>query len=146
MISYVPADDPNVITPAVYRRANARGRREMARRPEVVELRYVPSTQTLRFGLADGSAVELPVARFPELAALSEAERHEVVLFAGGSAVMHEARDLHLLLAGLWADCPELCKLAQAVSAMRRGRANSPAKAEAARINGQRGGRPKKSD
>jgi hypothetical protein len=93
---------------------------------------------------ADQTAVLLPVANYPELAALTAEQLNRIDLGFGGSAVCLESQDLHLPVAGLVSDSTSLMEMATSVIAARNGRRSSSAKASAARANGLKGGRPKK--
>ena len=63
-----------------------------------------------------------------------------------GAAICHEARDLQVSIAGLISASKPLMDMAAVVIASRNGRRSSEAKAQAARANGRKGGRPRKVD
>jgi hypothetical protein len=62
----------------------------------------------------------------------------------GGSALCLDSHDLHVSIASLVSASEPLMELASTVIATRNGRSKSDAKAQAARENGQKGGRPRK--
>lgn len=74
----------------------------------------------------------------------------EVEDFAGlkvgfsGTALCHEGKDLQVSIAGMISASKPLMDMAASVIASRNGRQSSAAKAEAARANGRKGGRPRK--
>jgi len=107
-------------------------------------VRYLPDCKALLVGFADDSAIALPVANYPEFAVLSKTELQHVEIGFGGSALCLHARDLHVSIAGLVAASPALMEVAATVVAARNGARSSTAKAQAARANGQKGGRPRK--
>ncbi|HJR31590.1 MAG TPA: hypothetical protein VJ889_22980, partial [Pseudomonas sp.] len=61
-------------------------------------------------------------------------------------ALFHEDKDLQVSIAGLISASKPLMDMAASVIASRNGRQSSAAKAEAARANGKKGGRPRKVD
>ncbi|WP_137804321.1 DUF2442 domain-containing protein [Pseudomonas sp. G(2018)] len=100
----------------------------------------------LAVSFEDGCGVLLPVANYPEF------DDFEVEDFAGlsvgfaGTALCHEGKDLHVSIAGMISASKPLMTMAASVIASRNGRQSSAAKAEAARANGKKGGRPRKAD
>ena len=98
----------------------------------------------LCLGFADGSSIHLPVENYPELAALSDTHLQQLQLGFSATAVCHEAVDLQLSIVGLLSASEPLMKLATQLVASRNGRQSSAAKARAARLNGKKGGRPRK--
>ncbi|AXK53957.1 DUF2442 domain-containing protein [Pseudomonas protegens] len=98
----------------------------------------------LCLGFADGSSIHLPVDNYPELAALSDTQLQQLQLGFSATAVCHEALDLQVSMVGLLSASEPLMKLATQLVASRNGRQSSAAKARAARLNGKKGGRPRK--
>lgn len=100
----------------------------------------------LAVSFEDGSGILLPVGNYPEF------EGFEIEDFAGlevgfpGSAICHVGKDLHISIVGLISASEPLMAMAASVIASRNGRQSSAAKAEAARANGKKGGRPRKVD
>ncbi|VVN99156.1 DUF2442 domain-containing protein [Pseudomonas fluorescens] len=98
----------------------------------------------LAVSFIDGSGVLLPVQHYPEF------NDFEVEDFAGlkvgfsGTALCHEGKDLQVSIAGMISASKPLMDMAASVIASRNGRQSSAAKAEAARANGRKGGRPRK--
>ena len=135
-------DEP--VTDEVLRRATERGqqRRPLALHASVV--RYVADSQTLTIGFSDQSAVVLPIKNYPELAQLSPAELACLTLGYGGSALCLDEHDLHVSIAGLVLASEPLMAMASVVVAARNGSRRSELKSIAARQNGQKGGRPRK--
>jgi hypothetical protein len=135
----VLADKP--VTDAVLEQAIERGQRR-AGGVQVARLSY--QAPCLHLGFEDGSAILLPVSNYPELAGLSEADLLGLELGFSGTALCHKDLDLHVAIAGLIAASQPLMELAGVLSASRNGRQSSAAKAQAARLNGKKGGRPRK--
>jgi Protein of unknown function (DUF2442) len=136
-------DEP--VTASVLAQAIERGRQRRSQGLHATSVAYLPALQSLLIGFADQSAVALPVKNYPELAELSAAELTRLALGYGGSALCLEERDLHVSIAGLVSASQPLMDMAATVIAVRNGSRRSAAKAQAARENGQKGGRPRKS-
>ncbi|PIM51416.1 hypothetical protein CS062_19815 [Roseateles chitinivorans] len=115
-----------------------------SRTPQAVSVQFLPSRRSLLIGFVDQSAIALPVAKFPELEALDPAELDRLTIGFGGQALCLEERDLHLSIQGMIAVSDALMGLAASMVAASNGRRVSAAKAQAARMNGRKGGRPRK--
>ncbi|KPC49944.1 DUF2442 domain-containing protein [Amantichitinum ursilacus] len=138
-------DGPDeVVTAEVLARAIERGRRRQATQLHATSVRYVSALQALLIGFADDSAVALPVRNYPEFAALDATEFDQLEICLEGAGLALESRDLHVSIAGLIAASEPLLKMAASVVAARNGSRSSEAKATASRINGQKGGRPRR--
>ncbi len=122
-----------------------RGGKRQASGLNATAVHYMVDQQALMVGFADHSAIALPVANYPELAALCREELERLELGFGGSALCLEGRDLHISIAGLVSASRSLMELAATVIAARNGSRRSEAKALASRENGLKGGRPRKS-
>ena len=136
----VPVDVP--LTQALLDQAIERGEARHETGLQVSTLSY--EAGCLCLGLADGSSIHLPVENYPELAALSDSQLQQLQLGFSATAVCHEAVDLQVSIVGLLAASQSLMKLATQLVASRNGRQSSEAKARAARLNGKKGGRPRK--
>jgi hypothetical protein len=86
----------------------------------------------LAVGFEDGSGVLLPVKNYPEFDGFETEDFAGLKVGFAGAALFHEDKDLQVSIAGLISS--------------RNGRQSSAAKAEAARANGKKGGRPRKVD
>ena len=135
-------DEP--VTVAVLEQAIVRGRQRQTQGVHATTVQYLPTFKSLYIGFADQSGVTLPVGNYPELAELTTEELGQLVPGFGGSALCLEARDLHVSIAGLVSASQPLMDMAATVIAARNGARSSSAKAEAARENGHKGGRPRK--
>lgn len=131
------------ITSEVLTQAIQRGRLRTSAGVHATGVQYVPLLKALLISFADHSAVALPIQNYPELTALQEAELNALELGFAGSALCLESRDLHVSIAGLVLASQPLMEMAASLVASRNGRQSSLTKAEAARINGQKGGRPR---
>jgi hypothetical protein len=132
------------VTEEVLSAALAQGRKRTTSSLCAEAVRYSDEFKAVIVRFADQTAVLLPVANYPELAALTAEQLNRIDLGFGGSAVCLESQDLHLPVAGLVSDSTSLMEMATSVIAARNGRRSSSAKASAARANGLKGGRPKK--
>ena len=100
--------------------------------------------QHLSIGFEDGSAVLLPVHNYPEFTGLDSSDFADLQVGFGGTALCHERKDLQVSIAGLILASKPLMDMAASLIASRNGRQSSAAKADAARANGRKGGRPRK--
>ncbi len=125
--------------------AEARRRGALARRtePHGRAVRFLRSTRQLVIDLVNGTQLRLPIARVPGTAGLTEAEVRDVTLSPGGMLVVWPRVDLDLTVHAL-AILALGEKTVMRASAAVAGSTKSPAKAAASRLNGQKGGRPRK--
>jgi hypothetical protein len=135
-------DEP--VTAEGLAQAIERGRKRRVPALHATAVQYLAARQSLLIGFADQSAVALPVKNYPELAGLDAAELDHLAIGFGGSALCLAERDLHVSIAGLVSASQPLMELAATVIAARNGSRSSEAKTQAARENGQKGGRPRK--
>lgn len=120
-----------------------RAAREAARtEPRAVEARYMPASRHLRVRLTNGASLSLPVSIIPELRSAAPSQLAGIEILPGGDGLHWEALDFTISVPGLVASLfgrsvwmSELGRLGGARSTL--------AKAEAARRNGLRGGRPR---
>ena len=125
--------------------ATARARETLERRAgrRAVTARYDARTGRVMLELSSGFLFGFPVSAIPALARATPAELAAVQLSPGGGALHWEGLDADLSVPGLLlasverpARLRELARLA--------GRTRSAEKAAAARVNGAKGGRPRK--
>jgi len=117
--------------------------REAARtEPRAVDARYLPGSRHLRVRLTNGASLSLPVSIIPELRNAAQVQLAGIEILPGGDGLHWEALDFTISVPGLVASLfgrsvwmSELGRLGGARSTL--------AKAEAARRNGLRGGRPR---
>lgn len=126
------------------RAARARDARERSMGLRALSARYDRRAARVLMELSNGCLFGFPVSRIPALAAASPSQLAAVEVSPGGSALRWDALDVDLSVAGLLLDSvgrrqrlQELARLAGTVT--------SKAKARAARANGAKGGRPRKS-
>ncbi|SEE95539.1 DUF2442 domain-containing protein [Pseudomonas migulae] len=100
----------------------------------------------LAVSFIDGSGVLLPVQHYPEFDGFEVEDFADLKVGFSGTALCHEGKDLHVSIAGMISASKPLMDMAASVIASRNGRQSSAAKAEAARANGRKGGRPRKPD
>ncbi|MHC8335884.1 DUF2442 domain-containing protein [Pseudomonas sp. LB3P25] len=94
----------------------------------------------------DGSGVLLPVKLYPEFDGFETEDFDRMKVGFSGTALCHEGKHLQVSIAGMISASKPLMDMAASVIASRNGRQSSAAKAEAARANGRKGGRPRKTD
>lgn len=121
--------------------AEARARRSLRTMPHAAAARYERQKRVLRVELTNGSSFSLPVSMVPELSKATDAALAEVEVGAAGLGLHWERLDVDLSVAGLARLVLGTRTLLQAAGAA-GGLSRSSAKAEAARVNGRKGGRP----
>jgi len=129
------------LTDAQIDAALERGRTARLHEPRAATARYDRGSGRMIVELTNGCTFAFPPKLAQGLEAATEAQLSEVEILGAGSGLHWEALDADLsipgLLAGLFGTKAHLARQA--------GRAKSPAKAAAARVNGAKGGRPRRS-
>lgn len=138
----VLVDQP--VTEAVLDDAIERGQLRHQSGFHVTSVTFVKPCLAVSF--VDGSGVLLPVQNYPEFDGFDDEDFAELKVGFCGSALCHDDKDLHVSIAGMISASEPLMSMAASVIASRNGRQSSAAKAEAARANGRKGGRPRKAD
>ena len=123
--------------------AAAAGKERHERGEVAVSATYEPRLKRLHIELASGVAVIVPVSRVQGLADAKPAVIRSVELTGKGYGLYWPDLDLDVSVPDLVAGCLGT-KAWMAALARHGGRATSRAKAEAARKNGKKGGRPRK--
>ena len=120
--------------------ALARGRTDAMEEPRVASVRYEPSSRRVILELANACTFAFPADLAQGLETASDEELAGIEILDRGYGLHWPALDVDLsvphLLAGLFGTASFMAR--------RAGRATSPAKADAARANGAKGGRPKR--
>jgi hypothetical protein len=132
------------LTEEMLEAAIKRGEARQASSLQAVSVTFEKPTLVIRF--EDGSGVLLPVSRYPEFDGFDVGDYENLKVGFAGTALCHEGKDLDVSIAGLISASPSLMTMAASVVASRNGRQSSAAKSEAARANGKKGGRPRKTD
>lgn len=129
------------LTDAEIDRALARGNAARLSEPHAATARYDRAIDRIVVELTNGCTFAFPPRLAQGLETATADQLAEVEILGRGSGLHWKALDADLsvpnLLAGLFGT--------QAYMARRAGQATSPAKAAAARTNGAKGGRPRKS-
>ena len=121
--------------------AEARARRSLRTMPHAAAARYERQKRLLHVELTNRTSFSLPVSLIPELSKASDAALAEVEVGAAGIGLHWERLDVDLSVAGLARLVLGTRTLMQAAGRA-GGESRSIAKAEAARANGRKGGRP----
>ena len=110
-------------------------------KPVATSFRFDPETRIFSIRAKDRSRIDFPVSKIKELRKASDKEIRSAYITKAGDAIHWDELDAHYTVAGLAANIfgtkewmKELAKIG--------GRSTSDAKAIAARLNGQKGGRP----
>lgn len=129
------------LTEDEFQSAVERGRLEALTEPRAVSARYSRRTGRIVVELKNGSTFAFPARLVQGLQTLSEADIAAIAIEGNGYGLRWEKQDIDVsvpgLLAGIFGTKAHMARLA--------GQATSPAKAKAARANGAKGGRPRKS-
>jgi hypothetical protein len=118
-----------------------RGKAARAAEPRAASARYDREAGRIIVELTNGCTFAFPPALAQGLETASPAELAQVEILGAGYGLHWEALDVDYSVPGLLAGIFG----AKAYLARRAGQAKSPAKAAAARENGAKGGRPRKS-
>lgn len=120
------------------------GRAKRARRsePHASTARYDAEDRVLYIGLTNGSAFSIPVARIPGLNTASDRDLSAVEIGPAGVGLRWRTLDADFSVAGL-ARLMLGSRTLLSAAGSAGGSARSEAKAQAARRNGLKGGRPK---
>ena len=123
-------------------KANRAGQVAAKTEPRAIDAKYLPASRQLRVRMANGASLGLPVSVIPELRAATRAQLIDIEILPGGDGLHWEALDFTVSVPGLVAS---LFGPATWMSELGRlgGTRSTVAKAEAARRNGLRGGRPR---
>ncbi|HRY26093.1 MAG: DUF2442 domain-containing protein [Geminicoccaceae bacterium] len=128
------------LTDAAIDAAIARGHDAASSEPRAKAAHYEPSGRRIVVELTNGCTFAFPPDLAQGLEGASDMELEAVEILGAGYGLHWESLDVDLavpdLMAGLFGT--------RAWMARRAGRTTSPAKAEAARRNGAKGGRPRK--
>ena len=129
------------LTDAQIDAALERGRTARLHEPRAAAARYDRRSGQVVVELANGCTFAFPPHLAQGLEAATEEQLSQVEILGAGSGLHWEALDADLSIPGLLA-----CLFGtKAYLAQQAGRATSPAKAAAARANGAKGGRPRRS-
>jgi hypothetical protein len=133
-----------VVTPDTLTKAVSLGRKRSQCVLRASTVKFLAELNALAIGFADGTALLLPVDKYPELNRLAAEELNQIDLGYAGGALCLEHRDLHISIAGLVLASESLMTMAASVIAARNGGRSSEAKINASKANGLKGGRPRK--
>lgn len=125
-------------------RARAAGAAALSNEPRAKSARYSPSRRQVVVELTNGCSFIFPVDKAQGLAGASNKDLAAVRILGKGVGLHWEKLDADLSIAslvlGIFGSHAWMREIAR-----RGGAASTPAKAAAARVNGAKGGRPKKS-
>lgn len=129
------------LTDADIDEALERGRRAQANEPRARAARYDADQRQIIVELTNGAVFIFPPALVKTLAGVDPAALADVTVLGSGYGLHWEALDLDLTVPGLLAEV----FATQSHLARKAGQITSTAKSAAARANGARGGRPRRS-
>ncbi len=125
--------------------AERRGQLSAATEPRAMTARYDAGSGRVLVELDNDCSFAFPARLAEGLADASDADLAEVEILGAGYGLHWESLDVDLSLPGLLAGLFGTKAYMDRLRAARAGSATSPMKADAARRNGARGGRPRKS-
>ena len=128
------------LTDAQIDAALERGRTARLHEPRAAAARYDRRSGRVVVELTNGCTFAFPPRLAQGLEAATEEQLAQVEILGAGSGLHWEALDADLFIPGLLAGLFGT----KAYLAQQAGRATSPAKAAAARVNGAKGGRPRR--
>ncbi|MGQ0565825.1 MAG: DUF2442 domain-containing protein [Gemmobacter sp.] len=129
---------------AMYAAAAAEGERVIAEGVLAKTAFYDARAGRLIVDLVNGVTVTVPVALIQDLCDATDEQRREIEISPVGYGLHWPALDLDLSIPGLMSGIFGTKAWMNRQRAARAGSGTSPAKAAAARANGAKGGRPKK--
>lgn len=121
------------------------GREKAATEPRAKAARYDRKTKRVLVELENGCTFAFPARMAEGLEHASDADLASVEILGRGYGLHWEALDVDLSIPGLLAGLFGTKAYMDRMRASHAGRATSPLKAEMARRNGRKGGRPRKS-
>jgi hypothetical protein len=133
---------PVKITSSDYEQALERGRRELDR-PHVTDARYSASDHLMELHYSSGWVLRFNPKEIEALKAIPEEALALAYVTPGGDGLIFDNANASISIPSLVAKLIPL-DVARSVVASARGKVKSAAKAEAARLNGSKGGRPRK--
>ena len=123
--------------------AESAGAAAVQHEPRAKAARYLAASRQLIVELSNGCAFMLPVDQVPALTGAADQDLVEIEILGKGAGLHWEKLNADLSIASLMLDILG-CQTGLRELARRGGSVSTPAKAAAARINGAKGGRPKK--
>lgn len=126
------------VTEAVLDEAIERGKIRHKRGLQATAVSFQQQCLTVSF--EDGTGVLLPVKHFPEFNGFDPEDYAGLKPGLSGTALCHEARDLHVSITGMISASEPLMNMAASVVSSRNGRQSTAAKAEAARAHAKKSG------
>jgi hypothetical protein len=126
-----------------FERARARGARRARDGSALVDARYNARRDTLELTFRGGGSMVIPRTLVPGLVRVTAATLGTPVISAGGDALSWPALDLDVYVPGLVARAFGT-QLFAGATGRQGGRRRSKAKSAAAKLNGAKGGRPRR--
>jgi len=124
--------------------AERRGRQSARTEPRAISARYEASSGRVVVDLDNGCVFAFPARMAEGLEDASDSDLATVEILGAGYGLHWEALDTDLSIPGLLAGLFGTAAYMDRLRAARAGRSTSPAKTEAARRNGAKGGRPRR--
>src|SRR5258708_4359813 len=126
-------------------KAERRGRQSVADEPRAIDARYDAASGRVLVSLSNGCSFAFPARLAEGLEAASDDDLASVEILGAGYGLHWEALDVDLSVPGLLGGLFGTKAYMDRLRAARAGSATSTRKARAARKNGIKGGRPRKS-
>jgi Protein of unknown function (DUF2442) len=126
-------------------KAERRGRRSLAYEPRANSVRYDPKSGRILIDLSNGCSFAFPARLAQGLETATDSDLGAVEILGAGYGLHWEKLDVDLSIPGLLAGLFGTKAYMDRLRASRAGSATSSRKAAAARANGAKGGRPRRS-
>lgn len=134
----------DILTDADIAAANAAGQTVLASLPRALSARYDAAAGLVLVELANGCHFGFPAALVQDLASASAAALADIEIGPQGLGLYWPALDADVYVPGLVAGLFGTRRWLAREAGLKGGAARSPAKGAAARANGAKGGRPRK--
>src|SRR5579863_1799645 len=129
----------------IFESAERAGRKSLADEPRATSARYDPAQGRVLVDLNNGCSFAFPARQAQGLQTATDTDLAEVEILGAGYGLHWEKLDVDLSIPGLLAGMFGTRAYMDQLRASRAGRARSTLKAAAARANGAKGGRPRRS-
>jgi hypothetical protein len=126
-----------------YAQARARGQARAQDPSAVVDARYDPDGDSIDLKFGGGGSMAIPRKIVPGLERATKSQMEGIIVSPAGDALSWPSLDVDVHVPGL-VERAFGTRLFAAATGRRGGRRRSKAKAEAAKANGAKGGRPRK--
>jgi hypothetical protein len=137
----------DALTDAAMAAARERGRQSLDQDPHAAAVDFLPEARQVRLQLTNGLVLLIPVAGIPELSGATDEQLSQCEVLGVGSGISWPDLDVDISVFGLvlaWTVGADWRLRIRQELGREMGRLTTAAKVAAARSNGKKGGRPRK--